>query len=300
MKRLALTAGGLMLLAGTAFAQNQGSTTETRTQTQTQDIQKTTPPSKQNPSDLDQTNKGMSGDINRNDVQLQRGTNDTEPLQNADEPKKHLTAIELYTKSALDNAKLLYQAAELPQGPMDRTIFKEAQQNISRDLQKADQHLTQFKSVAKANAPQGKADVMTKRDDLMQHLKDARTANGKLTTSMGKDRASLRDQAAQVFTALNQANDSLKDIEDAYNVQSLDKIMPGEKAPVRGTEDLNRDTHRGKSETSPSTLPDKSMTPDKSTTPDKPMSPDTTQPANPKTPNTPDRSKTDQPKSPNY
>ena len=296
MKRLALTAGGLMLLAGTAFAQNQGSkTTETRSQTQTQDIQKTTPaPSQQNPSDLDQTNKKTSGDINRNEVQPQRGTEQTEPLQNADEPKKHLTAVELYTKSALDNSKLLYQAAELPQGPMDKTIFKEAQQNITRDIQKADQHLTQFKSVAKANAPQGKADVMTKRDDLAQHLKDARMAAGKLSTSMGKDRAALRDQAAQVFTALNQANDSLKDIEDAYNVQSLDKIMPGEKAPVRGTEDMDNTKPLPRDTTQPGATPGKSEM-NKSATPDM-----NTQPVQPNTPNTPDRSKKDVPKSPNY
>jgi hypothetical protein len=252
MKRLALTAGGLMLLAGTAF-----------------------------------------GDINRNDVQPQRGTEQTEPLQNADEPKKHLTAIELYTKSALDNAKLLYQAAELPQGPNDKTLFKEAQQNITRDIQKADQHLSSFKNVAKAPAPQGKTDVMTKRDDLMQHLKDARTAAAKLSST--KDRAALRDQAAQVFTALNQANDSLKDIEDAYNVQSLDKIMPGEKAPVRGTEDMDKTGKSPRQDLNlPGPTPGKSEM-NKSATPDM-----NTQPVQPNSPNTPDRSKKDVPKSPNY
>lgn len=263
MKRLALTAGGLMLLAGTGFAR-------------TQDTQKTTPA----PS--------------RTEVQPQRGTEQTEPLQNADEPKKHLTAIELYTKSALDNAKLLYQAAELPQGPADKTFFKEAQQNITRDIQKADQHLTQFTNVAKANAPQGKTDVMTKRDDLMQHLKDARMAAGKLSSSMGKDRAALRDQAAQVYTALNQANDSLRDIEDAYNVQSLDKIMPGEKAPVKGTEDMDKTKPMPRDTTQPGTTPGKSEM-NKSATPDM-----NSQPVQPNTPNTPDRSKKDVPKSPNY
>src|SRR5215831_17168922 len=208
MKRLALTAGGLLLLVGPAFAQEPATTTT--------------------PNDVNQRNQpSQTGDIHRSEVQMQRGkdtqqpqrsmtpppaTEPTEPMQNADEPKKHLTAVELYTKSALDNSKLLYQAAELPQGPMDKSIFKEAQQNISRDLQKADQHLSQFKSMAKANAPKGKEDVMTKRDDLVQHLKDARAANAKLGAALAKDRSTLRDAAAQVYTALIQANDSLKDI----------------------------------------------------------------------------------------
>jgi len=285
MKRLALTAGGLLLLAGQAFAQNQGTTTkETRTQQQTQEIPKTTPPSTTtSPNDVNQMHQpNQTGDINRADVQRQRGTEttqQTEPMQNADEPKKHLTAVELYTKSALDNAKLLYQAAELPQGPMDKSIFKEAQQNISRDIQKADQHLSQFKTMAKAPAPQGKQDVMAKRDDLVKGLKEAKAANAKLGLALTKDRAALRDAAAQVFTALNQANDSLKDIEDAYNVQQLDKVMPSEKAPVRGTEEPG--TSKGKTEMNEKTAP-----------------PDTT--TQPATPPVKDQNKKETPKSPNY
>jgi hypothetical protein len=294
MKRLALTAGGLLLLAGPAFAQNQGSTTkETRTQQQTQEIQKSTPPSTTTtPNDVNQMNQpNQTGDINRADVQKQRGTEttQTEPMQNADEPKKHLTAVELYTKSALDNAKLLYQAAELPQGPMDKSIFKEAQQNISRDLQKADQHLTQFKSMAKATAPQSQMDVTAKRDDLVKELKDAKVANAKLGTALTKDRAAVRDAAAQVFTALNQANDSLKDIEDAYNVQQLDKVMPNEKAPVRGTEDMEKSAPGTTTEPGPSKgkteMNEKTAPPDTTTLPATPPS---------------NNEKKETPKSPNY
>ena len=122
--------------------------------------------------------------------------------------------------------------------------------------------------------------------DLMQHLKEARAANTKLSSALTKDRAALRDAAAQVYTALIQGNDSLKDIEDAYNVQQLDKIMPSEKAPVRGTEE--------KEKTAPGTTPEPGPSKGKN---EMSGTPDSTQPAKPAPI---EQNKKETPKSPNY
>jgi hypothetical protein len=184
-------------------------------------------------------------------------TTTTESTQSADEPKKHVMAVELYTKSALNNAKLVYETAELPQSPADKALWKEGVSNITRDIGKAQLHLSQLKKLAVA----GKADTAKKEQDLLSHLRDAQSANSKLQSSLSRgDRAQIRDQASSVYTSLGAANDTLKDMQSSFNI-SLDQITPSERAPVRGTE--------------PGTAPDKTAPPDKGMSPNKGTTPDT-------------------------
>jgi hypothetical protein len=157
------------------------------------------------------------------------------------ESKKQLTEMELYTRGALDNAKVLYESAEMPQGPTDKTLWREGVSNISRSIAKVQDHLGQFKRTL-GSASLGKDPMAKKPDDLQTHLRAAKTALSKLSSQMSRaDRAEVRDQASTVYMHLSAANDTIKDMLSACDVQSIDKITPPEKLPVRGVEKGNVD-----------------------------------------------------------
>jgi hypothetical protein len=82
----------------------------------------------------------------------------------------------------------------------------------------------------------------------------------------------IQGAAANVYASLTAASDSLRSVQDAWNVPPLDKISPLGRTPVHGTEpsDRDRDTHRG---TSPDVMPNHDRALPPSTTPR-----DTTQP----------------------
>src|SRR5262245_28538833 len=57
--------------------------------------------------------------------------------------KKHLTAIEAYTDSALNQSRVIYESTVLLQGTVDRVLWKEGATRVTQDLEKAHLHLHQ-------------------------------------------------------------------------------------------------------------------------------------------------------------
>jgi hypothetical protein len=131
---------------------------------------------------------------------------------------------------------------------MDRTIWRENASNIGNDLTHAEDHLASFSKMGgqsgaiehkghdsgkATNAGMGlSADDQRKLDDVKARLREARTTNSKLQSA--NDRQVIKDTASMLYTQLQAAHDSLKDVVSSVGGTPLDKIQPSEKAPVRG------------------------------------------------------------------
>jgi hypothetical protein len=256
MNRLAWITGALLALAGPAFAQDRTmeSPKQEETHPQTPERKPTdmarpaANPATSNPAEVEQNQRSDQGPPPALDKGATKPTG--EAVQHADEPKKHLTAVELYIRSAVDNSKALYEAAQLPQGPTDRALFKEVTGNINRDIAKAQQHIAAFRKFAlqgTTSSPEQRATepgmrlkmpgaAQARPEDVLVHLKQAHTATSRLSSSLGRDRAQVRGEAAKVYTHLAAASDALRDLLRAYDVTALDRVSPPERMPVKGVD----------------------------------------------------------------
>jgi hypothetical protein len=183
----------------------------------------------------------------------------------SDELKKHLTVVELYSKSALNNAKAIYQTAELPMGPMDKMLFREGALNVSRDLAKIEEHTGHLKRLDLAMVGQQRQpmagregepattekrtdsiDVGKRIDELRTQIGTARQSALKLQSDLGKtDRTLVRDGASALYSQLMGMCDVIRDVQASMGITSLERITPPEKSPVRGIEEpTNGDLQR--------------------------------------------------------
>jgi hypothetical protein len=149
----------------------------------------------------------------------------------ADEPKKHLSEIDVYLRDAMDHTKVLYETTRLVPGSLDATIQKEALANIDQALAGALSHLGHVRSRPEARVPDPQ-----RVTELQRTLAECRSLVGKARAAVRSDTPMLiQSLSSQLFARLRQADEGFGVIAERANLTRVDAIRVPEREPVRGT-----------------------------------------------------------------
>src|SRR5262249_9512527 len=124
----------------------------------------------------------------------------------ADEPKKHLSEIDVYLRDAINNTKVMYNDSQMRPGKLDQVIEKENLTNIDKALSSALTHVQHIKSMPEAHV----AD-MAKIDQLQHDLTQARGMVPEVRAAM-KDKDLFSSLSSQLYTKLKDADDTFSAI----------------------------------------------------------------------------------------
>ena len=172
---------------------------------------------------------GQDTDRLKGDVSQRRG------FGSVDEPKKYLSAVDLYLENAMNNVKVLYESTQMKPGRADQVIQGEAIGNIDRALGQALNHFQRVKAMP------GSITNMDKADDFQRNLYQARSVVPQLRSAVKSDsRSQIQTLSSQLFTSLKNANDAFGDIADKQKFTRIKDIDVPERQPVRG-QDLDQD-----------------------------------------------------------
>jgi hypothetical protein len=152
-----------------------------------------------------------------------------------DEPKKHLSEVDLYLRDAINNAKVLYETTQMQPGKLDATIQREDLSNIEKALSGAQTHLQHVKSM-----PEAKVQDADKVSDQQRRITEAKSMVVRLRTAVRSDNKSqIQTMTSQLYASLKSADDTFGQIAEKQNLTRVDKIDVPEKQPVGGRTDEN-------------------------------------------------------------
>jgi hypothetical protein len=146
----------------------------------------------------------------------------------ADEPKKHLSEVDLYLRDAINNTKVMYNDTQMRPGKLDSVIEKENLTNLDKSLSSALTHVQHIKSMPEAHV----AD-MGKIDQLSHDLTQARGMIPELRAAM-HEKDLFASLSSQLYTKLKDADDTFNAICDKQGLTRVDKLSVPEKQPVKG------------------------------------------------------------------
>ncbi|HEX2570409.1 MAG TPA: hypothetical protein VH877_12700 [Polyangia bacterium] len=219
---------GVSLMAGPALAQRQGQSGSTGQFNQA------------SPSDRMNQDVGQSGQDTgslKGDVSQKRG------FGSVDEPKKYLSAVDLYLENAMNDVKVIYESTQMKAGRADEVIQREAIGDIDRALGQALNHFQRVKAMP------GAITNLDKADDFQRNLYQARSVVPQLRSAVKSDsRSQIQLLSSQLFTSLKNAGDAFGDIADKQKFTRIKDIDVPERQPVRGEDrdlDLKRDVNQG-------------------------------------------------------
>jgi hypothetical protein len=150
----------------------------------------------------------------------------------SDEPKKHLSEVDIYLRDALDNVKVVYNTTQLQPGTLDKTIIKESVGNIDKALTGAITHLGHIKALPEAHV----AD-MAKVDALQKTLDEAKQTDAQLKAAARAttiDNARVSQLASRLYGQLKTADEDFSAIAEQQNMTRVEKMTMPERQPVRG------------------------------------------------------------------
>lgn len=151
--------------------------------------------------------------------------------QMSDEPKKHLSEIDVYLQNAINNVKVLYETTQLRPGSLDVTIAKEGVGNTDKAISGALMHIAHIKAL-----PEAKAQDMNKLNQLQRSFTEARSTLYKLRSAARSDsRPQIQSFASQLYAQLRLAEDSFSSIAREQRVVRVDQISVPERVPVGGS-----------------------------------------------------------------